>query len=288
MTVTAQKSGADKAPDKAGRPPGNAKAADDQPAVKGFPTGAPEAGIHIHALERENKRTKVDGAHRHLFILEDGTILATEEDGVHSHKLFEEDTDHGTDYDGEHFHQVKLSDGTVIETEYQRSGHPHEVQVDATAFDGVHTHGLRLPGGMIVESVRGGEFWDRAGRPDQAGNLSLPAASDVARITQGKAGSIIDKLQSFKLQSPVLVLSDGNLFVRGADADTRKTIESAIGEMLPQDIGKTLMVLDGEPPGDFVEVADLIVQLRPAFVAKKRKRNPTTRASSSAMASIVR
>jgi len=40
---------------------------DEDKAQKFLPSGAPEVGIHLHALERENGKTKVDGAHLHLF-----------------------------------------------------------------------------------------------------------------------------------------------------------------------------------------------------------------------------
>lgn len=170
---------------KAGGPQAQAKFQPDRvkPATetvkKSLPNEQPEAGIHVHTLERENKTTKSDGAHAHIFTLPDGAVALTDESGAHTHPL-EDDVSDWIPPTGEHTHSLTLPDGTVIETEADGE-HAHQLQVAHSAFDGIHAHKLTLPDGTVIESPLGGQFWIDAGRPPQADNPESPPASEIAK-----------------------------------------------------------------------------------------------------------
>lgn len=235
--------------------------------AKSLPSGDAEAGIHVHALERENGRTKTDGAHSHIFMLPTGEVILTEEDGEHEHKF---STGHEADgfdarigWDGEHFHKITLTDGTELETEFESSGHSHETQVASTAFDGVHVHKLKLAGGQVITSMLPGQFWAATGKPNQAGNPPAEPASVLAK----NVGDALGALESFKLTTGVVSYSDGGIYVQGGP-EVRKAIEAAIGRMIPPEIAQTLKVIEGVPTHDYAEVADLCVNIRPEFILK--------------------
>lgn len=137
------------------------------PVEKGFLTGEPDGGVHAHVLEREYKRTAVDGAHRHAFTLPDGRTVMTNMDGEHGHGV----TEWGQADGGSHVHTVDV-DGVTLRT--SMSGwHGHDLQVETTAFDGVHNHELVLTGGHTICSMLPEEQWLRGGR-------AMPAMAKAA------------------------------------------------------------------------------------------------------------
>jgi site-specific DNA-adenine methylase len=231
-----------------------------EPIVKGMPSGKAEGGIHVHALERENMTTKLDGLHTHTFLSPDGKLIETEEDGQHTHKMFSyEDGPSSIGHDGEHVHVVKLADGTKLRTEVG-GYHGHDSQVESTAFDGSHSHKLVLPDMSIVESMTTTDAWRHGGEKPQAGKPAARPASELAK-------SALGHLRTFKLRSPFIALSEGNLYVR--TDKILKAVESAVAEMLPPDIARDVCVVEGSPAGHYVEAADLVVDVRSEFVAKQ-------------------
>lgn len=232
------------------------------PVVKGFPNGQAEAGVHMHALERESKRTKVDGAHTHLFWI-DGELIETSEDGAHSHELHESDSDFDIWGGGEHFHSIRMPDGTVMETGFGASGHNHGLQVETTTFDGGHRHTLKLPGGRVVNSLMPGEFWRMTGELPQAENPGLPPSSVLA-VPAARAGEVLSQLETFKAKTAVF-FSDGNLYVDTDSDEILKSVEFAVGRMLPSHTGEKVSVVKGRPNSPRVEVADIVISIRKDF-----------------------
>ncbi|KKN42119.1 hypothetical protein LCGC14_0716510 [marine sediment metagenome] len=157
--------------------------------TKGLPNETAEAGIHLHNLERENKRTKKDGAHIHLFLIGDQAII-TEEDGVHEHALTKEDANDVTG-SGEHRHLVKLPEALAkklgvkegeVTTETDGK-HDHQLQTSSTAFDGLHTHVLKI-GSETFKALEPGEFWVHDGKPAQESAPDAPPASKLAELAK--------------------------------------------------------------------------------------------------------
>ena len=154
----------------------------------------PESGIHVHALERENRSTKKDGAHRHIFILPNGIVLVTEEDGEHSHELWDETSNVSDGWDSDHQHKILLPDGGALMTGPGEGWHGHELQMEHSAFDGIHVHTLRTPNNVEISSLTPGEMWNLMGRPEQADLPSAPPASQVVpRSVDGEEMEAIER-----------------------------------------------------------------------------------------------
>lgn len=129
---------------------------------KGLRTGQLEAGIHAHVLERELETTAADGAHRHVFRLPNGSLVVTEEDGGHRHRL-ESYGRHEEVCGGQHAHKI-IIEGVELSTEMD-GWHNHATQLETTALDGSHTHMIQLPDGTTIESLLPKEQWALAGSP---------------------------------------------------------------------------------------------------------------------------
>lgn len=144
---------------------------------RSLPSGIPEGGVHVHTLERENQRTKVDGAHFHVFQLPDGSFVRTAEDGAHSHQVDDGDWISG----GAHGHSVVLPGaGAAVLTEVSGC-HSHDTQVDSTAFDGNHVHHLVLATGETIRSLSPDEHHILEGSPPQQHSPPAPPASQLAK-----------------------------------------------------------------------------------------------------------
>ncbi len=149
-----------------------------------------EGGIHPHSLERENKQTKRDGAHSHLFIFPDGTVYETEFDGWHNHELVEEDSNETKPQTSIHNHRIIIN-GEEFFTE-DTDDHDHQALVRNTAFDGLHDHELEI-NGQKVRSMSPGEFWVHIGRPSQATNaFNELSDSLVAMAKEDKKSDVSD------------------------------------------------------------------------------------------------
>ena len=186
--------------------------------TKSLPSGVPEAGIHVHMLERELGRTKVDGAHFHVFRLPDGSFIQTMEDGRHGHPI-EGDGPHEWIHDGAHAHRIPLTDGSSLITELD-GYHNHQSQTDSTAFDGVHTHKLMLPDGATIESLLPFQHHVLEGSPPQQGNPDAPPASELAKVAKMRG----------PIPADAFLTKDGRLEIHFADrvisvAITRGDIE---------------------------------------------------------------
>jgi 2'-5' RNA ligase len=146
-----------------------------------FVSGPAVAGVHSHTLDRASKRTKMDGAHAHLFVLPDGTAVWSSESGAHEH-ILGSSTDDYTTLSGAHKHLVALGDGTVVETE-MGGGHVHQLQVDATVCDGIHTHRVVFADGRSIHDLMPGEAWIDRGSPDQSTNPPSPSSWSVEKAS---------------------------------------------------------------------------------------------------------
>lgn len=144
---------------------------------KGFVTGEPEGGVHVHTLQRGSESTMEDGSHMHLFVIPGGQVLVTQEDGEHRHILEGSDADSAREGDSAHMHRV-FFDGEFLDTS-EDGEHTHENMTETTAFDGLHKHKMTLPDGTVVESLSPGEFWSQFVGNDKAANQSAPPASEV-------------------------------------------------------------------------------------------------------------
>lgn len=165
---------------------------------KGFPNDSAEAGVHVHNLERESGRTKLDGMHRHLFrlpaaltfkaedgteiSLEEGDLLETVEDGPHYHEIeVEGAVEKGLSGGSEHRHIIVLAEGSIELITATDGAHEHDLQVWSSAFDGVHAHELRLAD-LVLESLTGADFWEALGEPSMKNIPPAPPASELAAL----------------------------------------------------------------------------------------------------------
>ncbi len=156
---------------------------------KGLPNGVPEAGIHLHNLERESKETKLDGAHPHLFTVGE-VFFWTVEDGEHVHPLAKSDAEVVAE-SGAHKHLVRLDEKTakalgVKPGEYETESdgeHVHQLQTWSSALDGLHTHVLKI-GDKTFKTLTGGEYWTLHGKPSQKEIGESPPATRLARLAK--------------------------------------------------------------------------------------------------------
>jgi hypothetical protein len=161
---------------------------------KGFLNGNPEGGMHAHVLDRNAKRTLRDGAHRHAFLLPDGGIIVTEENGEHVHDLESVDDDYSLGFDpgsrAEHSHKVMMNiEGETIETE-AGGNHEHELMAETSGFDGLHTHELVLEDGTRLISLTPGDWVKHRGAPA----FDLPPSPPASGYTSVMAQAIAQAL----------------------------------------------------------------------------------------------
>lgn len=102
-----------------------------------------DGGIHGHIVRRHLLATALDGAHCHVFLMPDGSVVCTQMDGPHVHGLDTPESDETMD-DGEHSHIVALPSGLTLKTG-EDGAHSHRLQVFSTAVDGDHRHALEIP-----------------------------------------------------------------------------------------------------------------------------------------------
>lgn len=134
-----------------------------------------DGGAHTHMLDRQKKETGLDGAHCHMFSVEDERgmrtadgpprrrLLCTVYDGPHQHKLPKEDAEK-TKADGKHRHKLRIfswggdyyDEGMILDTA-DSAGHEHQLLIGATTLDGFHQHALTMPDGKTVMSLTSGE-----------------------------------------------------------------------------------------------------------------------------------
>lgn len=156
---------------------------------KGLPIAeSPEVGIHLHNLTREQKKTKADGAHLHIFDIE-GELVVTTEDGEHDHKLGTSEAD-SIASSGAHGHKVTISEALAEKLGVKAGdfktnkdgAHGHGLLVWSTAFDGLHGHKLKI-GEHTFDAMTAGEFWARD-KPAQAKLPPAPPASSLALLAK--------------------------------------------------------------------------------------------------------
>ena len=156
-------------------------------------------GAHRHGMTKTG--TGRGGAHRHIFMMVDGTPLVTDLDGTHEH-LGEEDQ-LALEPGGEHTHLVRMPDGETVWTSTDGT-HGHAVLGYSTALDGPHTHILKVDNQKLVsltpyqtihvmsDGKLNFEMLDRQARPRLVFVVWQPAAMDVARgyLLSGPDGAI--------------------------------------------------------------------------------------------------
>lgn len=164
-----------------------------------------EGGTHYHDVSREDQITgrnvwvaetddyefkpgEPEGPHTHLFLLPNGMVVATENDGSHVHRLAASDANE-TEEDGAHTHSIPTANGPLLTTE-EGSAHRHPVGLTSAGWGtGLHTHTVEVDG-QTITSLTPGEFWKLFGsEQDDEDDASAPA-SDVAA---SKARSLIQK-----------------------------------------------------------------------------------------------
>lgn len=143
-------------------------------------------GFHSHALDRAEGVTQTDGAHRHVFLVEEaialpngmelaaGTVLITEEDGAHQHALAE----HGLDTQGEseHVHGILVNDEQVLQT-LPEAQHQHRLMVRSTGLGGDHQHELVI-GETTLVSLHAGDLSARFEELMAPAGLPAPPSAD--------------------------------------------------------------------------------------------------------------
>lgn len=174
--------------------------------------GEPQGGAHWHKLDRKSKTTDESGAHRHIFKLPDGSFIATERDGAHSHKIASTTADK-TAKDGKHTHKLKLPDGSVVDTGAGVSAHEHELQVAGTVFDGLHPHTLKMDGKTIL-SLTPGQFFEAAtkGDLDTSAFPSVPGQGGSFRNLPAGLTQPDDEDEDDKIKKRELSTGDRNDF----------------------------------------------------------------------------
>lgn len=165
-----------------------------------------EGGTHGHDLSRDDKTTgrhvwdaetdehtfkpgEPDGAHTHLFLLPNGMVVATENDGSHVHAIAESDANE-TAEDGEHIHHIPTANGP-LETGSSASAHSHPLGLTTVQWGtGMHVHTLEIEG-QTITSLTPGEFWRLFGseqHDDESRGENDVAASKRAPVLKPFAG----------------------------------------------------------------------------------------------------
>ncbi len=118
---------------------------------KGFNRLTPDAGVHVHGLDRMSSKTQEDGRHTHAFLLP-GTmnLFVTYVGGKHTHD-FDPKKD-STGKGGQHSHYLIGPDGDEVRTK-EGGEHIHELMIETSTFGGIHTHILTLEDGVEIESL---------------------------------------------------------------------------------------------------------------------------------------
>ena len=235
-------------------PPGRRFASEIQIEVarKGFPNSVVEGGIHVHALDRDNKTTREDGAHTHLFILPSGETVITEEGGVHFHAMSGTGSNASAE-DGAHSHRVRMPDG-ILETE-ARGEHVHQLQVFYSGFDGLHQHELKI-GDQTILSATPGEFWDKFRERLDAPGVDAPPASQLARVG-GKADLTTEDLAT-----------GGGLLVPSQEGPSDRTL---VGDgLIISPPEQAQLIVDGKKKL-IVKTRDFPLANRVLFLISKRK-----------------
>lgn len=227
------------------------KQPEPEPTAKSLPGGDAEVGIHVHSLERERDRTQMDGAHRHAFVLDHdteiggvrmlrGTVLVTEEDGVHDHEItmYAEGPIEGESVTGGGHRHMLVVGGMELGTTYKiheddevyypgshlNGYHSHDLLRAHTAFDGTHQHELVLPDGTALYSLTGNQLWQIEGAPNQAGAPPAPPASVLAEkggVVHGTARAFErDTLEKEHRCAFCVAKADHAVLVHGGNAFT--------------------------------------------------------------------
>jgi len=169
---------------------GNTEAID---ILKGFLDGEPESGFHAHLLDRKNKATRKDGAHRHLFILPDGRMVVTVEDGEHWHVV-----NRGADWawpDASDHQHLLILPGFIEMMTIEDGEHSHNLMYETSGFDGGHIHWIVLPSGEVIRSETAGSFALRFGPRELTEEDVLPTASELLNRVMNKSSEFMEVLK---------------------------------------------------------------------------------------------
>ncbi len=135
---------------------------------RGFPADSPEGGVHAHAINRKENRTRTDGPHLHILKIGDFFFMSRE-GGIHWHIIRPGARRSGSGDSSSHDHiwdlpaGLILPSGRVLERDMEvvskiDGPHDHDLLVAVTGFDGTHDHEVELPDGTISKTISVAEF----------------------------------------------------------------------------------------------------------------------------------
>lgn len=135
---------------------------------RGFPADSPEGGVHAHAVNRKEGRTRTDGPHLHILKIGDFFFMSRE-GGPHWHGIRPgaRRSEGGDSSKHDHIWDLPagliLPSGRVLERDMEvvskiDAPHDHDLLVSVTGFDGTHDHEVELPDGTMTKTISVAEF----------------------------------------------------------------------------------------------------------------------------------
>ncbi len=112
-----------------------------------------EGGVHRHKLSSPEKTDK-DGAHKHLFFVND-RLLMTSLSGEHSHSVLVKSNTINPEGSHKHKIQINTSEGLVEIETADAEEHMHEVQTGASTLSGLHVHMVKLGENTLLSLLPG-------------------------------------------------------------------------------------------------------------------------------------
>lgn len=246
---------------------------------------AGEGGIHQHSLNRPDQITEEDGAHQHIFVLPDGTVVATAKDGMHQHGLASPSADVSEAGISAHTHEIIFPDGTTAMTS-EDGEHMHALQVSKSAVDGLHQHEYKLEDGTVVQSLTPGQFWEKFGdlevearddEEDDSGDDATKLAASLPLVEarlKSKVSEIYQAIDGLRLWAPALTLLDTEddsitIQVHGpVSQEVRRSIETELAKRLPASVAARLHLVGddfGRPAVSSAELAKFVVEFGDRF-----------------------
>lgn len=132
---------------------------EDEPNIRKADYWGLDAGAHLHQLDVDAGRTRLDGAHAHAFSAGEGAVVTSEFDGAHVHAVDgSESAELSIPPGGEHSHAVRLPDGIEVSTDRSEGKHGHSLLFETTGYDGPHVHTIKMPDGTVHTSMTPGDF----------------------------------------------------------------------------------------------------------------------------------
>jgi hypothetical protein len=166
---------------------------------KGLISGEMESGVHAHTLLRNELRTREDGPHRHMFLI-DGQVYLTDEDGEHEHSLASaSDRVTGAGVSA-HQHVLRLNDMVYVT---QKDGqHQHSADLlETTGVDGAHKHTIVIDG-EEYESMHVSDYIAEFGVPDMSHLGPMPAIREILDMSEIYEEIVQKQVKAFDMKVP--------------------------------------------------------------------------------------